>query len=43
MRLPTSTAGRRQFSLENANIVSAPISRREHCSTHMRTGRTPSL
>ena len=43
MRLPTSTAGRCQFSLENANSVSAAISRRAHCSTHRRTGRTPSL
>src|SRR5688572_21153280 len=43
MRLPTSTAGRCQFSLEKANNVSAPILRRAHSSMHMRTGRTPSL
>src|SRR5690349_10281604 len=43
MSVPTSTAGRCQFSLENANSVSAPILRRAHSSMHMRTGRTPSL
>ncbi len=39
----TSIEGRFQFSLENANSVSAPTPRRAHSSMHMRTGRTPSL
>src|SRR5690349_2035447 len=43
MRLATSTEGRCQFSLENANSVSACTPRRAHSSMHMRTGRTPSL
>ena len=43
MRLPTSSAGRPQFSLEKANSVSAPMPRCVHSSTHMRTGFSPAL
>ena len=43
MRLATSAAGRRQFSLENANSVSASTPRRAHSSMHMRTGASPAL
>ena len=44
MRLPTSSAGRPQFSLEKANSVRASTPRRAHSSMHMRTGRAhPSL
>ena len=41
IRLPTSSAGRPQFSLEKAKSVSASTSRRAHASTHMRTGLSP--
>src|SRR5215207_4044879 len=43
IRLDTSSRGRRQFSLENANSVSASIPRREHSLMHMRTGSRPAL
>src|SRR5512139_555634 len=39
----TSSPGRPQFSLLNANRVSAPMPWRRHSRTHMRTGSTPSL
>ena len=41
MRLPTSSAGRLQFSLEKANSVRASTPRRAHSSIHMRTGVSP--
>ncbi len=43
MRLPTSSAGRCQFSLENANSVSASTPRREHSSITSRTALSPAL
>ena len=43
MRLPTSSAGRRQFSLEKANSVSASMPRREHSSMTRRTDFKPAL
>src|SRR5215469_5006936 len=43
IRLPTSSAGRRQFSLEKAKSVSASIPRREHSEMTSRTGSRPAL
>ena len=41
MRLPTSAAGRAQFSLEKANSVSASMPRSLHSWMHRRTGARP--
>ena len=43
IRLATSSAGRDQFSLENANRVSASTPSRLHSSTQRRTGVRPAL